>query len=91
MSDTIDDIRKPRGRPKTNSTAVMVRIPPDQLARIDRFMKMSRIPARPEAVRILVGQALDAALGVDLTDALVLGKRVTIIGGGGSGGGFDAG
>lgn len=49
-------------------------------------MEMSHIRARPEAVRILVGQALDAVLGVDLTDALASGKKVTMIGGGGSGG-----
>lgn len=54
MSDTIDDIKKSRGRPKTDTTAVMVRIPPDMLAGLDTFIVKEGIPSRPEAIRCLI-------------------------------------
>ena len=59
MSDTIGNIGKGRGRPATGATPVMVRLPPDQLAKVDRWREaQADAPSRPEAIRRLVEKAL---------------------------------
>ena len=60
MAREISGIKKPgRGRPKTNSTGIMVRMPPDQLARLDKWLKAQPdMPSRPEAVRRLLDEGL---------------------------------
>ncbi|HEY2661353.1 MAG TPA: hypothetical protein VGI79_16650 [Caulobacteraceae bacterium] len=56
---SIDDVRKSRGRPAINATPVTVRVPPDQLALIDRWIAEQDDPVtRPEAMRRLVVLAL---------------------------------
>ena len=56
---SIDDVRKPRGRPAVGSTPVTVRIPPDQLAAVDAWIgEQPDGPTRPEAVRRLVEKGL---------------------------------
>lgn len=48
------------GRPKVNATALTVRMPPEQLARLDGWAAAQPDkPSRPEAVRRLV----DAGIG----------------------------
>ena len=58
---SIDDIKKPkRGRPPVDTTAVMVRMPRDTLAKLDAYRaKLNPEPSRPEAIR----RILDANLG----------------------------
>lgn len=58
MSDAISRTRK-RGRPPTGAISLHVKVPPDQLARLDSFIG-SEAPgiSRPEAVRRLVALAL---------------------------------
>jgi hypothetical protein len=59
---SINDIEKrSRGRPTTGSTPVLVRLPPDELAAIDAWIKKEHDGAsRPMAIRRLVEQALDS-------------------------------
>lgn len=59
---SISDGRKSkRGRPPVNAKAVQVRLPPDQLARLDAWIaeQPERQPGRPEAIRLLLQVALD--------------------------------
>ena len=50
------------GRPKVNATALTVRIPPEQLARLDKWAEAQPDkPSRPEAVRRLVEAGIDRA------------------------------
>ena len=54
---SIDDTRKSRGRPKVGATQLAVRVPPDLLADLDRFIE-ERPMSRPEALRYLASDAL---------------------------------
>jgi hypothetical protein len=59
MADAIDNIGKGRGRPATGATPVMVRLPPDQLAKVDRWREaQDDKPTRPEAIRRIVSDNL---------------------------------
>lgn len=52
MKDRADD-HKSRGRPRSHATLVGVRMPPDLLAALDRFIgEDGRSLSRPEALRI---------------------------------------
>jgi hypothetical protein len=59
---SISDNRKSRGRPKVGATHVGVRLPPDQLARLDAWIARQPHPkpSRPEAIRRLLHEGLDA-------------------------------
>src|ERR687898_699781 len=51
--------KQSRGRPRVDATPVNVRIPPDQLAGLDKWIQKSRDhPSRPEAIRQLLEHAL---------------------------------
>jgi hypothetical protein len=56
MSDAIPDNRKSRGRgrPRVDSTLVGLRLPPDMLEALDKFVDRDAIPSRPEAVRLIL-------------------------------------
>ena len=61
MARSISNIRKKRGRgrPKIGAIPVMVRLLPDQAARLDRWRKaLAHRPGRPEAIRRLLEQNL---------------------------------
>lgn len=51
--------RKPRGRPRVDAVLVGVRIPPDKLAKLDRFMEKWDITSRPVAIRLILDKWLD--------------------------------
>jgi len=55
------DIKKPRGRPATGrGTGVLVRLQPDQLAKLDAWIAAQPKPvSRPEAIRAMVAAALE--------------------------------
>jgi hypothetical protein len=57
---SINDIEKRgRGRPTTGSTPVLVRVQPDQLAKLDQWAaKQKDKPGRSEAIRRLVERGL---------------------------------
>lgn len=62
MTSSIPDTPKSRGRPSTGGrkTGIMVRIPDDELAALDEWREQqSPEPSRPEAIRRLVGKALE--------------------------------
>lgn len=48
---SIDNVRKPRGRPAVNATPLTVRVPPDLLAALDAWMRVHDFTSRPEAMR----------------------------------------
>lgn len=49
-----------RGRPKTDSTPVLVRLPPDILSRLDSFIATKHPDlSRPEAIRSILQATLD--------------------------------
>ncbi len=51
--------KKGRGRPPVGSVAINVRLPPDQLARLDTWRTAEAdAPSRPEAIRRLVDLVL---------------------------------
>ena len=54
--------RKSRGRPPTGAQSVHLRIPPDQYAAINAWIKLQKEPdlSRPEAIRRLVELGLKA-------------------------------
>ena len=57
MAQSISNIRKKRrrGRPKIGAIPVLVRLLPDQAARLDRWRKaLADQPGRPEAIRRLL-------------------------------------
>ena len=61
MAQSISNIGKKRGRgrPKVGAIPVMVRLLPDQAARLDRWRKgLTGSPGRPEAIRRLLEQGL---------------------------------
>lgn len=48
------------GRPRVDATPITVRMPPDQLARLDAWAsEQPDKPTRPEAVRRLVDKGLE--------------------------------
>lgn len=51
---SIPDIKKSRGRPKTNTTAIMLRLPPDVLAAVDTVVGQEADIGRPEAIRMIL-------------------------------------
>ena len=58
MSNAIGNIRK-RGRPPTGAKPIMVRVAPDQLARIATWIdEQPDKPSEPEAIRRLVEAGL---------------------------------
>ena len=61
MTRSISNIGKKRGRgrPKVGAIPVMVRLLPDQVARLDRWRGgLAGSPGRPEAIRRLLEQGL---------------------------------
>ena len=54
----IPDIGKKRGRPAVGSTGVMVKLPPNQLALLDRWARDNGELSRPEAVRRLIARGM---------------------------------
>lgn len=63
MTTSGKDIKKSkRGRPKVDTTPIMVRMGPDELAGVDWWIANNGPPyvTRPEAIRRLVGKARDA-------------------------------
>jgi hypothetical protein len=64
MAQSISNIRKQRGRgrPKVGAIPVLVRLLPDQAARLDKWRKgLANSPGRPEAIRRLLEQNLPGA------------------------------
>jgi hypothetical protein len=61
MKSAIANIKKSKGRPKINATPLMVRVPPEELARLDAWIasQPDPKPSRPEAIRRLVEKALE--------------------------------
>ena len=57
---TVDDGKRARGRPPVGSIFVGVRFPPIDLAALDRWIdgQPDPKPSRPQAVRVLVDEAL---------------------------------
>jgi hypothetical protein len=57
---SISDTRKSRGRPRIDATQLAVRMPPENLARLDSWIagQPEPRPSRPEAIRRLVDKAL---------------------------------
>lgn len=57
---SIDDGRKARrGRPPVNATPVQVRLAPEQLAALDRWIAtQTPQPSRPEAIRQILAERL---------------------------------
>ena len=63
MTSAISDIKKPRGRPKADTSPVMLRIPAGDLEGLDAFAAAQEDhPSRPEAIRRLIRDRL-AELG----------------------------
>ena len=60
MVSSITDTRKSRGRPRVNATQLAVRVPPDDLAKLDAWIaaQPEPRPSRPEALRRLASEAL---------------------------------
>lgn len=54
MAKAIADIKKSRGRPKADTTPIMLRVPPDMLIAIDKFVDEQADISRPEAVRLIL-------------------------------------
>lgn len=60
---SISNIRKkkPRGRPRVGATPIMVRMPPNELKNLDKWIgRQGEAPTRPEAIRRLVELGLRA-------------------------------
>jgi Arc/MetJ-type ribon-helix-helix transcriptional regulator len=61
---SISNVRKSRGRPPVGATPITVRLPPEQLARLDGWISAGETkPTRPEAIRRLIELGLEAAKG----------------------------
>jgi Arc/MetJ-type ribon-helix-helix transcriptional regulator len=58
---SIVNVRKSaRGRPAVNATPITVRVPPEQLAKLDAWIAaQGSLISRPEAVRRILKEALD--------------------------------
>jgi hypothetical protein len=81
MARSISNIRKKRGRgrPKIGSIPVMVRLLPDQAARLDKWCGgQTDRPGRPEAIRRLVEQALTTAASHEPTSKATAGKAAEL-------------
>jgi hypothetical protein len=66
MAKTIADTRKRRGRPKTGiGDTIGLRLYPDLDAALKRWIKAQPAPrpSRPQAIRQLLEQALNMAMG----------------------------
>lgn len=60
MSDTIDNIKKSRGRPKVDTEPVLVRLPVTMISAIEAYRReQAEIPSRPEAIRQMLGNWLN--------------------------------
>ena len=60
MPDAISGTRK-RGRPATGAVSIHLRLEPEQLAALDRWIAAQPdTPSRPEAVRRLLDRNMDA-------------------------------
>ena len=57
---TVFSAKKKTGRPPKDSEAVNVRMDRQMIERVDDFASEQGLPSRPEAVRRLLGHALDA-------------------------------
>ena len=57
MTKSTRDIMKKK-RPPAPGTPVLVRLQPDMLAALDRFVYRDAIPTRPEAVRLILKEWL---------------------------------
>ena len=62
MAQTISNIKKSRGRPRVDATAIGLRLPPDKLAQLDGWIAQQggRKLTRPEAIRRLIEAGLAA-------------------------------
>lgn len=60
MSDAIPSIKKrPRGRPRTDATPVMVRLSPEQVAALDQWIAAIEPSwGRPAGIRALIEREL---------------------------------
>lgn len=64
MADAICNIEKSkRGRPRTDATPIMVRLQPNQLAALDRWIgaQPDPKPSKPEAIRRLIEKGIAAS------------------------------
>jgi hypothetical protein len=61
---TISDTRKrPRGRPTVGSTGIMVRMPPSDLAALDKWIaRQADEMTRPEALRAMMAMVFELGL-----------------------------
>lgn len=54
------DEKKQRGRPKTDTQPVMIRMEPEMISDIDAYRRtLEDIPTRPEALRRILADFLD--------------------------------
>src|SRR4051812_33488589 len=62
MRRAIVNIKKSRGRPRVDATAIGLRVPPEQLVRLDAWIarQPGPKPTRPEAIRRLIEAGLNA-------------------------------
>lgn len=59
MTSSVSNIGKKIGRPAVNAVPVTVRIPPEQLARLDEWIAVQGdAPSRPEAIRRIIEKVL---------------------------------
>lgn len=59
MSAIGDIEKRSPGRPRTNATPVLVRLPPDQLAALDAWIEdQEDVPSRPAAIRTILERGL---------------------------------
>ena len=60
----VSDTRKrPPGRPAVGSTGIMVRMPPSDLAALDRWIgRQSTAMTRPEALRAMMAMVIELGL-----------------------------
>src|SRR4051794_9597714 len=81
MRRVIPDIKKPRGRPRIDATAIGLRVPPAQLARLDGWISRQPAPkpTRPEAIRRLMEAGLQSA-GLTLKPDQAGGKQPQVQG-----------
>lgn len=57
----MNDERKQRGRPKTDTEPVMIRMNPDMISDIDAYRRtLDDLPTRPEAMRRILAGFLDS-------------------------------
>jgi len=57
----MNDEKKQRGRPKTDTEPVMIRMHPDMISDIDAYRRtLDDLPTRPEAMRRILAGFLDS-------------------------------